>query len=488
MAYTRIHPIKTTLNKALAYIENPDKTSGYMLVSGYNCDPVSASLDFAMTVELAERVSGNYTKTGGANVLAEHMIQSFSYDDKITPEQAHEIGKKWADEITAGKHEYVITTHIDKGHIHNHIIFNATSFYDYKKFENYKIAAHLREVSDRLCMEYGLEIIKNPKLNTKSPSQYEYQQKKKGLSWKEQVRQSIDKAIENTTDFASFRAELLKDGIEILDGKRITFHKIGVESENGRAGKVRGDRIGEDYTRERITERLSEPKTKERKRVFVTPQPEQKEAAPATAQRPAERQPVFASYDKQVEWEARKTQLAATKELAAALMTIRKEQVTQYADFDNKLAELRSTSDTVRGTIKTLDDKNTQYKNAAKYLLAYNQYLPVYQELQKQSIFSKSKYETKYSGELAAFKFAAEQLEKMGVNTTVDPNKVIALVREQDSRASELAGNLRQVEERISQLRKAQEIVRSIQSDEQQKEQQRRTERGATRNGTSLLP
>ena len=159
-------------------------------------------------------------------------------------------------------------------------------------------------------------------------------------------------------------------------------------------------------------------------------------------------------------------------------MTIRKEQVTQYADFDNQLAELRSTSDTVRGTIKTLDDKNTQYKNAAKYLLAYNQYLPVYQELQKQSIFSKSKYETKYSGELAAFKFAAEQLEKMGVNTTVDPNKVIALVREQDSRASELAGNLRQVEERISQLRKAQEIVRSIQRDEQQKEQQRRTERG----------
>lgn len=479
MAYTRIHPIKTTLNKALAYIENPDKTSGYMLVSGYNCDPVSASLDFAMTAELAERVSGNYTKTGGANVLAEHMIQSFSYDDKITPEQAHEIGKKWADEITEGKHEYVITTHIDKGHIHNHIIFNATSFYDYKKFENYKIAAHLREVSDRLCEEYGLEVIKNPKLKTKSPSKYEYQQKQKGLSWKEQVRQSIDKAIERTNDFESFRAELQKDGIEILDGKRITFHKIGVESANGRAAKVRGDRIGEDYTRERITERLSEPKTKERKKVYAPQQPEQKEAAPAATQRPtAERQPVFASYDKRVEWEARKTQLAATKELAAALMTIRKEQVTQYADFDNKLAELRSTSDTVRGTIKILDDKNTQYKNAAKYLLAYNQYLPVYQELQKQSIFSKSKYETKYSGELAAFKFAAEQLEKMGVNTTVDPNKVIALVREQDSRASELTGNLRQVEERISQLRRAQEIVRSIQSNEQQKEQQRRTERG----------
>ena len=484
MAYTRIHQIKTTLNKALDYIEDPDKTDKFLLVSGYNCDPISASLDFAMTAKLAKMVSGNYEKTGGSNVLAEHMIQSFSPTDNITPEQAHEIGKKWANEITEGKYEYVISTHVDKGHIHNHVIFNATSFYDYHKYETipYKTARLLRETSDRLCQEYGLDIIKNPNLKTKSPSQYEYQQKKKGLSWKEQVRQSIDKAIENTTDFASFRAELLKDGIEILDGKRITFHKIGVESENGRAGKVRGDRIGEDYTRERITERLSEPKTKERKMGFVTPQPEQKEAAPATAQRPAERQPVFAFYDKRVEWEARKTQLAATKELAAALMAIRKEQVTQYADFDNKLAELRSTSDTVRGIIKTLDDKNTQYKNAAKYLLAYNQYLPVYQELQKQSSFSKSKYETKYSGELAAFKFAAEQLEKMRVNTTVDPNKVVALVREQDSRASELAGNLRQVEERISQLRKAQEIVRNIQSNEQQKEQQkeqqRRTERG----------
>ena len=135
MAYTRIHAIKTTLNKALDYIENPAQTQEQLLVSGYNVDPISASVEYRMTAALAREMKGDYAKTGGTDILAFHMIQSFSPYDKITPEQAHEIGKKWADEILQGKHEYVISTHVDKGHIHNHIIFNSVSFYDYKKYE-----------------------------------------------------------------------------------------------------------------------------------------------------------------------------------------------------------------------------------------------------------------------------------------------------------------------------------------------------------------
>ena len=468
MAWTHIHQIKSTLNKALAYIENPDKTDEFLLVTGYNCDPVSASLDFAMTAELSKRMNGEYTKTGGSNVLAQHMIQSFDKGDNISAEQAHELGRKWADEILQGKYEYVISTHVDKGHIHNHIIFNATSFYDYHKYETipYKTAALLRDKSDALCEEYGLSVIRNPR-KSKGRTQYEMRQRKAGTSWKEEVQQSIDRAIEKTNDFESFRVELKKDGIEILDGKRITFHKIGVVSKNGRAGKCRGDRIGEDYTRERIIERLSEPKTKERKKVFA---PEAADRRPAAA----ERQPVFATYDKNIEWQARNTRLAATKELAAALMTIRTESITEYDGFNTKLAELRGRAGEVRGTIKTIDDKNTQYKNAAKYLLAYNQYLPVHQEQQKQTIFTKAKYETRNESELAAFKYAAEQLEKMGVNTTVDPDKVIVLVQEQDNKARELTGSLKDVDDRIASIQKAQEIVNRIQNADQTKEQQRK--------------
>ena len=96
MAYTSIHNIKSTVEKAIAYIINPDKCEGY--VSGYNCEPDVADIEFRMTAALAEFEKGNYSKCGtGKTNLAYHMIQSFAPDDNITPAQAHEIGQRWAD-------------------------------------------------------------------------------------------------------------------------------------------------------------------------------------------------------------------------------------------------------------------------------------------------------------------------------------------------------------------------------------------------------
>lgn len=115
MAITKIHAIKSTLGKALAYIENPDKTDGQMLVSGYNCEPQTASIDFEMTAVLAHKAR-NLKRKRSTN-LAYHLIQSFSPEDAVTPEQAHELGKKLAFEYTGGKYEYVVATHIDKGHM-----------------------------------------------------------------------------------------------------------------------------------------------------------------------------------------------------------------------------------------------------------------------------------------------------------------------------------------------------------------------------------
>lgn len=115
MAITKIHVIKSTLGKALAYIENPDKTDGQMLVSGYNCEPQTASIDFEMTAVLAHKAR-NLKRKRSTN-LAYHLIQSFSPEDAVAPEQAHELGKKLAFEYTGGKYEYVVATHIDKGHM-----------------------------------------------------------------------------------------------------------------------------------------------------------------------------------------------------------------------------------------------------------------------------------------------------------------------------------------------------------------------------------
>lgn len=453
MAYTRIHAIKTTLNKALDYIENPAKTQEQLLVSGYNVDPISASVEYRMTAALAREMKGDYAKTGGADILAFHMIQSFSPYDKITPEQAHELGKKWADEILQGKHEYVISTHVDKGHIHNHIIFNSVSFYDYKKYETkpYKTAALLRKVSDRLCEEQGLSIIQNPNLKQKSPTHYEWEQHRAGTSWKAQIKENIDKAIEAATDYDSFKENLRKANVEIKEGKRISFKIAG----SGQERYCRGDRIGEEYTREKIVARLAAPKVRELQKEEETKHRGGKNADSAP-------QPVFSSYDKKVEWEAQRTTLAATKELAAALMTIRQENIQQENDFEIRISGLSEKAAGVRSTMTELSGKNQQYKNAAKYLIAFNQYLPIKQELEKQLPFRKAKYARLHEGELAAFDHAAAQLEKLGVNTNVDPEKVLTLVKEQDGKVSELSAALKETTAKIDALRQAQRIVKEI--------------------------
>ena len=122
MAYIKIFPIKVTDKKALDYITNPDKTDEKLLVSSFGCSPETADLEFSMTREMAKK---NGMDKG--NNLAFHLIQSFK-PGEVDAETAHRLGQQFAAEVLKGKYEYVISTHVDKKHIHNHIIFNAASF------------------------------------------------------------------------------------------------------------------------------------------------------------------------------------------------------------------------------------------------------------------------------------------------------------------------------------------------------------------------
>ena len=125
MAYLKIFPIKVTDKKALDYITNPDKTDEKLLVSSFGCSPETADLEFSMTREMAKK---NGMDKG--DNLAFHLIQSFK-PREVDAETVHRLGQQFADEVLKGKYEYVISTHVDKNHIHNHIIFNAASFVDH---------------------------------------------------------------------------------------------------------------------------------------------------------------------------------------------------------------------------------------------------------------------------------------------------------------------------------------------------------------------
>ena len=132
MAVTKIKAIRGTLSKAIAYILNPEKTDEKLLVSSYGCASETAAREFEWTRKIAEQKGMNPVR-----IIARHVIQSFEIGE-VTPELAHEIGKQFADEILGGKYEYVLTTHIDKDHVHNHLIFNAVDFVDYHAYKSYK--------------------------------------------------------------------------------------------------------------------------------------------------------------------------------------------------------------------------------------------------------------------------------------------------------------------------------------------------------------
>lgn len=222
MAITKIHAIKSTLSNAILYIENPSKTDGQLLVSGYNVEPQTAALDFEITAMMAHKM--RHISCKKTSNLAYHLIQSFSPTEKITPREAHDLGRKLALEFTEGKYEFVIATHIDKGHIHNHIIINAVSFYDYKKLRTvpYRTAQQIRSISDRLCMESQLSIIKDPQqLGQLYPT---YIQKKRTTSNRTEVRKKLNFCLERASNYAQFLQMAQELGISVCQrGKHMTY-------------------------------------------------------------------------------------------------------------------------------------------------------------------------------------------------------------------------------------------------------------------------
>lgn len=249
MAITKIHPIKSTLNLAIDYITNEAKTDEKILVTSNKCFPATAHTQFLKTRE-DNNVKGS--------VLARHLIQSF-LPNETTPEKAHQIGLDLCTKILKDEYEFVLTTHIDKAHIHNHIIFNNVNMVTGKCYQSNKKSYHkIRYQSDKLCKENNLIVIDKhyetykKKYKTNGKSWYENEQFKKGSSWKSKLQFDIDRTIKQSKDWNDFLEKMKNLGYEIKHGKHIAFkHK---DKERFTRAKI----IGDDYTEDRLKERINE--------------------------------------------------------------------------------------------------------------------------------------------------------------------------------------------------------------------------------------
>lgn len=256
MAVTKIHAIKTTLGKAVNYITNPEKTEYSQLVSGYNCSPDSAELEFAMTAQLASKSHNAGTKTKNPN-LAYHLIQSFSPNDNVTPEQAHELGKQLANRFLEGKYEYVISTHADKNHIHNHIIINATSWLTLTKLQTkpFKTAARIRAISDQLCIANDLSVIGEPGKLGYSYKEW-YERRNKG-SWKAELRKRLNFILARATSYDQFLAMCRELDVAVDDqGKHIKYRLRDLNQDRWTRGNKLADT--EHYTLDGVKDLITE--------------------------------------------------------------------------------------------------------------------------------------------------------------------------------------------------------------------------------------
>ncbi len=448
MAVTKIKGIKVTVEKAIEYIINPAKTDGKILVTGFQVVPAFASFEFKATAELAKELNGDYTRTGAANVQAYHLIQSFSKKDAVTPSQAHEVGKRFADEVLQGKHEYVLSTHIDKGHIHNHIIFNAVSYLDHKKFrsEPYKTVAKLRDVSDRLCAEFGLDVIAEPE--GKGVSYKEWQENKKGSSWKAQIKKEIDDALRVMDDYPAFLELMREKKIEVKEGVHLAFRLEGQER------FVRGKTIGERYTREGIQQTLSRNAEKGRTpigRLVNTP---------VLGLAKARRVPM--PIDMQIKYEIRRQQLKETKDLAEVLLVLRREGIKRVPDIHTKLGDLRKRALSLKESAKQLDLKNRQYKEAAKQLKSVLKLLPIWQEYNEKKGSARKAFYSTYESDLLAYEHTQKQLQNSAVNSTVDPDKVVVLILNITDQVEAIRKQSNEIENRVKVLQSAQKKVEAM--------------------------
>ncbi|HHX07984.1 MAG TPA: relaxase/mobilization nuclease domain-containing protein [Chloroflexi bacterium] len=338
MAITKIHPIKSTLKKALTYVLEDNKTREGLLVSSFACSPETADLEFGFTLSHCMEKGNN---------LAFHLMQSFK-PGETDAKTAHQIGDELAIELLKWKYEYVLSTHVDKGHIHNHLIFCAANFEDYRKFvSNRKSYYQIRYISDRLCEQYGLSVVIPGEERGKSYK--EYLAHKAGSSWKANLRLAVNQAVRSSRSFEEFLIRMHLAGYEIRQGKYLAFRAEGQQRyTNSKA-------LGIGFTQERITEKINRNTDKH---IILRPERDLQLLIDIDNSIKAMQNPRYA--------QALKVQ--NLKRAGRTLNYLTELGIDSYSKLDKRHSEIRDAFDQTKAEIKNLENKIAELSTIVKQL------------------------------------------------------------------------------------------------------------------------
>ena len=448
MAVTKIKPIKSTLSKALDYIENPDKTDGKMLISSFGCSYETADIEFGYTLSQALDKGSN---------LAFHLIQSFA-PGEVDYEKAHEIGKQLADAVTKGQHEYVVTTHIDKGHIHNHVIFCAVNFVDHHKYNSNKRSYYgIRNMSDKLCRENGLSVVV-PGKGSKGKSYAEYQAERTGTSWKGKLKTAVDALIPQVSSFEELLTRLQAAGYEIKPGKYVSCRAPGQER------FTRLKTLGADYTEEAIRERIAGKRTK------ATKAPREQRGVSLLIDI---ENSIKAAQSKGYEQWAKIHNL---KQAAKTMNFLTENKIEQYADLVSRIEEMAAESGQAADALKNAEKRLAEMAVLIKNVSTYQKTKPVYDAYRKAR--NREKYRAGQEQAIILHEAAARSLKAAGIAKL--PN-LAALQSEYEALQAQkeaLYADYGKLKKKVREYDIIKQNIDSILQADRQPEREKGTERG----------
>jgi len=402
MAYTKIHAITATVDQAVAYICNSDKTNEGILISSYGCSPQTAAYDFKFALSKTEQSDKN---------KAYHLIQSFA-PGEVSYEEAHCIGNELAEKLLGNQYSYIVTTHIDKGHVHNHVIFCAADNIKHKKYHDCKQSYYqIRRISDSLCQEHNLSVIPNSK--RKGKSYQEWQKTQNGNSWKVQLKTDINEAIQQAISYEEFLLLMKAKNYEVENadfGNTNQYIKFRVA---GQKRFIRGSEksLGKDFTRERIKERI-ENKTKDRTKKLLSGKDIQTIIDTSFNEKYAENTGLQ-------KWAARKNLKLAAQAYAA----LNQKGFHSMNELEEQISFLSQQSNQTRSSIISLEREMRNHALILKYAEQYAEtkpyHLKYYKAKNKDAVFRK------YESQLILYDGAKNGLKRMGLNPAkVNPDEV----------------------------------------------------------------
>lgn len=380
------------------YAKNPDKTNDGELLSSYQCDPRTVQGEFMLSKRQYDDITG---RTLASNVIAYQIRQAFK-PGEISPELANKIGYELGMSFTKGNHAFIVATHIDKSHIHNHIIFNSTTLDCKKKFRDFLGSGRaIAKISDRICLENRLSIIENPK---RSKGHYgKWLGDNKPLSHSDKLRQTIDEMLaKKPKNFDEFLQLMKSVGYEIKVGKHYAFK----DAEQKKFIRLRS--LGEGYSEDEI-------------KAIIDGKAPQREVRKPTAKQPKRQEK---SVNLLVDIQAKLLQgkgkgyeqwakIFNLKQMAQTVNFLQEHKLLVYSDLEEKAKKCTATFDEMNTQIKTAEKRIAEMQSLKKHIFNYAKTRDVYTEYRKAG-YSKKFYE-EHRAELTLHKAAKAAFDELAV-------------------------------------------------------------------------